>query len=278
MLGKLLKYDFKATGKMFGILSIIVLCTTALGCGALTMMIGYDGFSANNPVELIFSISISMMFIFSVLAIFAYSLAVMVLVIHRFYNSMFTDQGYLTFTLPVSSHTLLLSKTISSSVTMICSVIVVVLCVIGFIFTSDLAAGDGNLLRLIGEALRELLDAFGINAIANISTAIVLLIVRQISSILTIFLAFTIGAVIVKKHKVLAGIGFYFAISCGVSIIQSVVSVEIMYFSDAENSLISSTGNWLMFNEWIQILFSAALAVAAYFITHHLIKNKLNLS
>lgn len=278
MLGKLLKYDFKATGKLFGILSIIVLCTTALGCGALTMMIGYDGFSANNPVELIFSISISMLFFFSVLAIFAYALAVMVLVISRFYNSMFTDQGYLTFTLPVSSHTLLLSKTISSAVTMICSVIVAVLCIVGFVFTSDLAVGDGSVLQLIWEAFREWLNIFGINVIATTSTAIVLLIVRQISSILTIFLAFTIGAVVVKKHKVLAGIGFYFAISCGTSIIQSIVSVEIMYFSDAENSLISSSGNWLMFDQWMQILFSAALAVAAYFITHHLIKNKLNLS
>lgn len=278
MLGKLLKYDFKATGKLFGILSVIVLCTTAVGCGALTMMISYDGFSANNPVELIFSISISMLFFFSVLAIFAYALAVMVLVIHRFYNSMFTDQGYLTFTLPVSSHTLLLSKTISSAVTMLGSVIVAVLCIVGFVMTSIYAVSDANLPQLIWEAFREWLNIFGINVIATTSTAIVLLIVRQISAILTIFLAFTIGAVVVKKHKVLAGIGFYFAISCGKSIIQSIVSVEIMYFSDAENSLISSSGNWLMFDQWMQILFSAALAVAAYFITHHLIKNKLNLS
>lgn len=278
MLGKLLKYDFKATGKLFSILSVIVLCTTAVGCGALTMMISYDGFSANNPVELIFSISIVMLFIFSVLAVIAYAFAVTVLVIHRFYNSMFTDQGYLTFTLPVSSHTLLLSKTISSAVTMLGSMIVVVLCVIGFVMTSIYAVSDANLPQLIWQAFRELLDVFGIDLIAHMSTSVVLLIVSEISAILTIFLAFTIGAVVVKKHKVLAGIGFYFAISCGKSIIQSIVSAEVMYFSGAEDSLISSSGNWLMFNQWTQIIFSAALAVAAYFITHHLIKNKLNLS
>ena len=100
MLRKVLKYDLGAIFKLWLIMSITSLLLGALGGVALRVIMTpnpdlgathFDGWD-----------SIATMFLgISVIGIIAYMIITFIFVIYRYYQNFFTDEGYLTFTLPV---------------------------------------------------------------------------------------------------------------------------------------------------------------------------------
>ena len=83
----------------------------------------------------------------------------------------------------------------------------------------------------------------------------------------------TAGAVLAKKHKILASFGVYYVVNFAVGIITSVVSVVptilVMRSADAEAAYLISSG--------IQLVITLALTIGAYFFTIHVMQKKLNL-
>ena len=103
MLGKLLKHEWKSIWKIPTIL-----------LGALMGLAVLAGFGFASPVwdsSLdglgVLAVLTWMLFYLAVLGV---SLGIMLYLAVRFYRSMFTDEGYLTHTLPATSRQLLLSK------------------------------------------------------------------------------------------------------------------------------------------------------------------------
>ncbi len=114
MLGKLLKYDFKAIFKplipIFGItllLSILQRTSTALG-ETFTILKIPAGFLTAFYVVLLIALPIAS-FIFSII---------------KYYNNLAKDEGYLMHTLPVSKGQLVLSKLISATGAMLVTLLV----------------------------------------------------------------------------------------------------------------------------------------------------------
>ncbi|MEG1477897.1 MAG: hypothetical protein RSC20_00065 [Clostridiales bacterium] len=97
MLGKLLKYEFKATGRVLVPIYILML---------LAALVGGFTFGPNAGT---FSMIIIM--IFAGLATASIVLTI-IITVQRFNNNLLTDEGYLMFTLPVSTTKLILSKLI----------------------------------------------------------------------------------------------------------------------------------------------------------------------
>ena len=109
MLRKLLKYDFKYIFKIWLALSVLSVPMSAFGGFCLPMSIQgseFDGF-------FIFGTIISFFVIFGA------ALIPFVMSLYRFYLNLYTDEGYLTFTLPVKKSDLLLSKFIFSMSTLV---------------------------------------------------------------------------------------------------------------------------------------------------------------
>lgn len=96
MLGKLLKYEFKNTSKVMFLLYGLVGMTTLLGM--ITMYLSY-GSSFPSKFGNLLSKTIFSLYGFSAFAVF--TLSIVYLCVH-FYKTMYSDQGYLTHTLPVS--------------------------------------------------------------------------------------------------------------------------------------------------------------------------------
>ena len=96
-------------------------------------------------------------------------------------------------------------------------------------------------------------------------------VISVISSIVVPLCAVVVGATVAKKHKVLAIIGIMYGISTVSGIITGVLSLIvnlIMFSTGAENlTLIFLSAN----------ICPLLLAVAAYPLSIHLMKNKLNL-
>lgn len=201
MLGKLLKYETKATARSFLPVYIAILLFAFINrvinpfkqVGDTTG-VTIEGFSFLN-----------MMRIASVVIYFALIVATIamtfVIIIQRFYKNLLGDEGYLMFTLPVKTWQHIISKLLVSLLWTILSFIVIVSSVLVLIRVDNLF---GEIVRIIGEGRRFFGDVFLI--LAPISS-----LIGSTYFILTVYNALSIGHLF-TKHRILASFGAYIGI------------------------------------------------------------------
>lgn len=103
MLGKLLKHDFKATGRVMLPMYLLLVIVTILG----SVLLG----SRLLQREVLMPLAVTLLIAY-ILMLIAIGIITTVYQIVYFYRSLFTTQGYLSFTLPVSPWSLLHSRAI----------------------------------------------------------------------------------------------------------------------------------------------------------------------
>ena len=111
MLGKLMKYEFQASGRMMGLMVICALFIT--GVTSLSYALDIVWFQVTATTLLVLSMVAVIIFTYVVVAV-------------RFFKSMYSREGYLTMTLPVSSSKLLGAKVIVSLIWLVLSIVVCV--------------------------------------------------------------------------------------------------------------------------------------------------------
>lgn len=117
MLRKLLKHEFRATGRIM-LPMYLVLLVTAIGAN----LSGRGMLGANELLSILGTLIIMAFGI----AIFGVFVMAFTLMIQRFYKNLLQDEGYLMFTLPVSVHQHIWSKLIVSAVWFIATVFAVI--------------------------------------------------------------------------------------------------------------------------------------------------------
>ena len=159
MLRKLLKHEFRATGRIMLPLFLIVL-GTAVGAN-LSVRVMMD--TSNKILNILGGLLV----VAFVVAIFGVCVMSMVVMVQRFYKNLLQDEGYVMMTLPVSVHQHIWSKLIVSAVWFALTLIVV--CVACLVMAADvemihqIAEGLGELL---GELYRHLTAYYAINGTA----------------------------------------------------------------------------------------------------------------
>lgn len=129
MLGKLLKYELKSTAKFFVPMYIAILVITTLN----TIFIRKNVFV---EAQGIINMVIGGLFI-------AITTLTIVIIVKRFKKNLLGDEGYLMFTLPVNSSSLILSKYISALIWVLLTMIVTAMAVI--IYSNALFTNVGGL-------------------------------------------------------------------------------------------------------------------------------------
>ena len=137
MLRKLLKHEFRATARvMIPLYLITVLLAVLTRATALwAEMVTFDGMLGRNFLALLSGIII---FGF-VLALIATFVVAVILAILRFRSNLMADEGYVMFTLPVSTHTLVWSKLIVSAVWFLGAVVVDVLSLLALVANVEMS-------------------------------------------------------------------------------------------------------------------------------------------
>lgn len=107
MLRKLLKHEFRATGRIMGPLYLVLLATSVGMRVSLQLL--------NHTDSRLLRMLGGLLALAYVVAILGVCFAAFGLMIQRFYRSLLTDEGYLMFTLPVSVHQHIWSKLIVST-------------------------------------------------------------------------------------------------------------------------------------------------------------------
>lgn len=276
MFAKLLKYEWKASAGLLGILSGAALGIGLLGGLSLRYIfsVAQNGLE-DDPANLMI-LPVSFMLMFMVLALVAYMFAVQIILLSRFYKSRFTDEGYLTFTLPVSTAqnylsalTNILIWNVISGVVM--SISVMALMLIGL---SEIPGfRDSMTLESFGAAFGEMAAMEGYLEYQSLSA--ILGLVSLVAQPVIIMACITLGAVLAKKHKVLAAIGIYYGVSMAIGMVTSVGTTAVMMEELQVSTSLYSGSMLLMVG--IQIAVQLVLCIGGSALSVWLMDKKLNL-
>ncbi|MDK2807466.1 MAG: hypothetical protein PWP24_197 [Clostridiales bacterium] len=268
MLGKLIKHEFSATARYFLPLFVIALVLTPIT--RFTVSLGeYPGIFRFIPIVIVFA------YVASLVVIVAASV---LLIIHRFYKSMVTEEGYLMHTLPVSIEGHIFSKLIVASVWSICSFLVIVISLFMMFFTP---ANFSEFMRALSYGWSEILQDINASHVTLlIIECIILMVIGIISSPLVFYAAIAIGQVI-AKNKVLGSVIGFFIIQFVSQVLGGILLVPFGYFTERFANTADNITQQMSFMTGIFfpviILMSIATTAILFGITDYIFKNKLNL-
>ena len=276
MLGKLLKQEFRATGRIMLPVFGALLALSVLGNFSMRLL---DSGMTDSSVLRFLAVFFIGVFIFG---IFAAMIMTLVLMISRFYRNLLKDEGYLMHTLPVSVHGLVWSKLIVSLVWFIVTGLVIFLIVT---LTALIQSGT-NLAEIFAEfpgwaEVKEFLASQGIYGrdIALFFTEfIALILIGGIASCLHFYAAMAMGHMF-NKDKVLLSIVFFVAISFVLSLLTSLLGFRVetlaqLTIESGAEMLMLFTRRLLLFSIGVELLQGALL----YFVTTFSLRRGLNLA
>lgn len=249
MVGKLIKHDLIALFRL-----LLFISCFALGFAILARI-----FMTTGSSFWLF------MFIMSLWASIALMFVASIGSIVRFYKSLFTGQGYMTFSLPVSVTKLLIAKLLSAIIATVVGVAVFIVCML--ILMSGLPAEQ---LQSVMNGVKELFENIGVmlsyDPLISIET-ILLIIISIPMGLLQYYLCLSIGQLF-SKHRV----GWSYAI-----IILSNIVLNILF----AYCLMPIVDTFAEINPhlalWTVIIVFAGLDVGYFFLIRYLLSHKLNL-
>lgn len=282
---KLFKHEFKSQAGLFGILSGAVMLVGVFG--ALMMWLFVDNLTDTEPIIPVFIIAYFLM-LGAFMVIMAYSLAVNILLVVRFYRRLFSDEGYLTFTVPASSHQILLSGVLNNAIWSLISAVVVI-CASSLVFVPLLAMAfqmisgqvqDMNFIEIIRELIQEIrtdgvFEGMFDGAYIYFCVMAVLFFCSWLGNLILPLLAVTIGSVAVKRMKLLAGFGIYYGMEMTLSIATGIIIglSEVSTFFIYDGMAVENNVLFLLIPAAVYLF----VGVGGYFLMHHLVDKKLNL-
>lgn len=262
MLGKLLKYELKATSRIFLPLFVVLV---------LFAIITKIFFTINNNstvMNLVTGLGTAA-YVLSIIIIFVLTLIVM---IQRFYKNLLGDEGYLMFTLPVSSSMQIAAKLIIAIFWQIVSLALTAGTVLIVAYRPDIWS-------ILSDGFNQIyngMNKFGLNVPAITTEIIITTLISLTTSILMIYASISIGHLF-TRHKILASFGSFLALSMANQAISSIIVliasvIEPKFLTD--QTVAPSYVNILIIGAMvIDLLFGAAY----YFITKYILQKHLNL-
>lgn len=219
MLRKLMKHEFRATGRVMGPLYVVLLAT-AVGANVSARLM-------DRSSSTLLNVAGAFVVIAFVVALIGVSIMSIILMVNRFRTNLMGDEGYVMFTLPVSVHQLIWSKILVSTVWFVATGAVVMLSffVVGY---------EVGMVRLIvdwfARFMAELTAYYALNGAAIMAEAAVLVVVGCAALCLQFYAALATGHSF-ASHKMLLSVEFFFAYYFGMQFLATMALVGLAQFS-----------------------------------------------
>ena len=237
MFKKCLKYDLKAFAKIWLIAAAVMLvlsvvCSIGLGSfiNATASMAVIEGQGSEPDSLQIMSLVARMCIGMLCYIVLIYSLVIFlggtsIMVLIRYYTKFFTDQGYLTFTLPVRRSTQFWSKAIAGFVYTAASGVVAlisILMAIGSVIIALVMTPNAAESFPIEELTSIFTPANGVCGVIALLLAILLIAAIVFASMMMNYLVITLAATMFRKLKILSVIVSYY-------VVNNIIAVPIIY-------------------------------------------------
>lgn len=266
MLSKLIKHEFRATGRIMGPLYLVLAALAVCANLAIRFLVHTD-------VWVLRLLGGLLMFAFGV-AMTGVAIMAIVSMANRFRTNLMGDEGYVMFTLPASGHQLVWSKIIVSTAWFIATVLVELLG--GLIASFELA----DLKRMFSEIAYyagRFFQEYSLNAPVMIVEVIVLCLLGCVVICLQFYAAMATGHSF-ANHKSLLSVAFFFAFQFVLQFLSGIV-INIMEQTGFFQMNFWDMGAMNVFQIVMGLSILACLIVGAiyYAITAVMLKKHLNL-
>ena len=275
MLMKLLKYDMKFSYRIMLFVYIVSIALSVFLSATLLL-------SQTVEYVSIFSLISFLPYMFS---LFAIALSGFLIVAVRVYKNLYTDEGYLTFTLPVTSSQIIWSKVLLYGFWQIAGIIVLLVSIALPILTLAYSQGVGEIVGVI----ELMIDYFSFIArtVLNLDAKSIALffiilfvdfVVMLISTPVAIVFSFSVGQ-LTNRYRLLATFGVYYVYNL---IMNTILSVIESIFITGEFLLAPETGINFSVTSFAQaslisLIIDIVVVVATFLISRHIMTKKLNL-
>ena len=241
MFWNLVRYEFKNVNKWYLALYGAVLALSALiGAQASSLK------SIDTPdQQMIMLVFLGLVFGGLIITL---SISTLILIIRRFKGSVYDRQGYLTLTLPVSEHQIILSKLLGAFIWSLASSLVFILSIYIILVLTGANFLDIFSLEYL---FKFYMDSFWLSVIS--------FILSTVASILCIYLSISIGQLFNEYRTALAVLAYI--------VIHIVLGFVDMFSPSLNYSMMMSA----------EIFKDLILSAAFYLGTYYILKNKVNL-
>lgn len=277
MLGKLFSYELRALWKpaliMLAVMVVAGLAGTACLGGALAASdaAGYgSGYVTHAALSANATVVLFMGALFCGFLVWAAVAALYVFVAMRFYRTMFTDEGYLTLTLPVRTGTLVLAKFWAAY--LLLAVFALGATMLYALMVATISGGDADavsgVLSITGGWFAFVADG----DVASVALGVVNILVTCAYALGLAFGSLTLGAWWARRHKVAAAVGIYLGVGWLLSLVFSIAGVLAM------TGDVASWDFALAAVSVAQLLLNAAVAAGALALSALLVRTKVDLN
>jgi len=271
MLGKLMKYELKATARTLiplyiALLTFAIINKIFIGTGLANKL---DGFGSIPFILSIFGYGCTMAAVFIV---------TFFVIIQRFYKNLLGDEGYLMNTLPVTTITNLTSKLSIATFWNIISGFVAILSILIMAFNPD---AFSSFFQDLFKGLSEGYSEVGIQIYILIIEVIILVLIYLLKSLTMIYASISIGHLF-SKHRILSAFGAFMGLSFITGAISTGIAIAISFMGKNQNLFhqhLDTSSSMLAVHTFLicVILYNLVFFTAYFMITNYILKNKLNL-
>lgn len=227
MLGKLMKHEWKAVGKVLGIVHLALILMAIIG----KIMLSIEVLSETKVLW-------RMLLLVYIISVMAVGFGTHIYLAVRFYKNMYTDEGYLSFTLPVKSWQHIVAKDLIASAWILIDGVVIVASIVILVMYKGMGTDIGMFINEVSK-----MEIFGA---WQVIITVVAAIVSLVSVPLTYYCAISVGQLF-NTHKMLASLVAFFVIVNVIQVISTLSSTMVMLGTDAENYIVESIGGEVSF-------------------------------
>lgn len=270
MLGKLMKYEWKATWKLLVPLDAFIVLMSILAFATVRLSF----FDSDNGVVIMTGFIMIITYLLSMLVI---AVGTIIFLVYRFYKSVYGDEGYLLHTLPVDKHHIIIAKAVVSASWLILNTVIIYFSIVllfsaGTEVIESFTGGFDYYVNIMsGNYFYDRAGVFAV--IMSLITSFFAMIAR----ILKVSACISLGQ-LSSNHKVLASIAFYY----GIYFVQRMLNV--IYYAMAALVMKSSVNPYLGYSVshsgpvWaFNLITSLIYCVVFYYLTWYVMEKKLNL-
>ncbi|SCP96499.1 hypothetical protein [Anaerobium acetethylicum] len=259
MLGKLIKHEFKATTKIFLLFYAILAVLTILG----RIMLNLEVFDNQ------FAILGGILTFFYAMFMIVMLIGTSVFLIVRYFRNMYSDEGYLMFTLPVKPSLLLASKLIVAVFWQLLNGLITILAVFVLVMNDEVIQ---TIKTGIPIAINEFKAAMGMDIRLFIFYITIGVILSATYQMLIIYTSINIGQMF-GKHRIIGAVVSWMAITTVLQIASQILVTLLGFYAMDEERMLD------LYNIMLPggLLVSVLLCAAFYALSSFIVSRKVNL-
>ena len=287
MLGKLLKYDLRSVGKSWWISMLTMIFASFSAAVAYRINSEILLHSDASDLYVIIQAVAYLAFLLSVIVMGVCLISVSVMIYIRYFKHLFTDEGYLTFTLPVSRKQIFFSKMINAFVWTVLSYAVLAACLLVFVVISTPTVENGlfaidTFMSFLKMVLKEFKDR-GFWMIVQGVLSILIILANIVLSTGVVYFCITLGSTVVKRGKIFVSFAVYYLLNMAYStVVQFVSAISIVSFFVGYFNILSQL-DFNVIDGAATLMLAVTLAIIStlsalfYCLTLNILERKLNL-